>query len=52
LERQLASHTRGAIHLGATPEQVLAVLELTKPRLDPDDVSRMEDVVRKFIAAW
>ncbi len=51
LERQLASHTRGAIHLGATPEQVLAVFELTKPHLDPDDVSRLEDVVRKFIAA-
>ncbi len=51
LERQLASHTRGAIHLGATREQVLAVFELTKPHLDPDDVSRLEDVVRKFIAA-
>ncbi|MCP4243278.1 MAG: carboxymuconolactone decarboxylase family protein [bacterium] len=51
LERQLASHTRGAIHLGATPQQVLAVFELTKPHLDPDDVSRLEDVVRKFIAA-
>lgn len=48
LERQLASHTRGAVRLGATPEQVGAVLASQRDYLKPETYERLREVVTRF----
>ena len=47
-DRQLASHTRGAVRCGAAPEDVTAVLEAISVRVDPERLSRARDVVARF----
>ncbi len=49
LDRQLASHTRGAIRLGAAPEAVLAIFELVRPHLSAGEAMRLEEVVHRFL---
>ncbi len=48
LDRQLASHTRGAIRLGATREQVRAVLDRQRPHLGPEEWERIQEVAERF----
>lgn len=47
-ERQLASHARGAVRLGATPGEVAAVVEEIAPWLAPADLARARDVAAHF----
>ncbi len=47
-ERQLASHVRGAVRLGATPAEVAEVLELTTSRLAPEALERCRLIVQRF----
>ncbi|MDF1837983.1 MAG: carboxymuconolactone decarboxylase family protein [Planctomycetota bacterium] len=49
LDRQLASHTRGAVRLGASHESVLAVFELVRPHLAGAEAKRLEEVVHRFL---
>jgi alkylhydroperoxidase/carboxymuconolactone decarboxylase family protein YurZ len=48
LERQLASHARGAVRLGASAGQTLAVVEAVADLADPDLIERARAVVRSF----
>lgn len=50
-DRQLASHARGAVRCGATPEDVARVLEVIGPALRPDRLTRARDVVARFARA-
>ncbi|HEX6883746.1 MAG TPA: carboxymuconolactone decarboxylase family protein [Planctomycetota bacterium] len=47
-ERQLASHARGAVRLGATPGEVVATLEELAPWMGADDLARAREVVAHF----
>jgi 4-carboxymuconolactone decarboxylase len=49
LDRQLASHTRGAVRLGAAPAEVRAVFELVRPHLAETDAARLEEVIQRFL---
>ena len=49
LDRQLASHTRGAVRLGATPQSVHAVFELVRPHLAQQEVERLKEVLQRFL---
>jgi alkylhydroperoxidase/carboxymuconolactone decarboxylase family protein YurZ len=46
--RQLASHARGAVHCGATPEAVFGVLEATADLIRPERVTAARHVLEKF----
>lgn len=50
-DRQLASHARGAVRCGASPEDVAHVLEVIGPVLRPDRLTRARDVVTRFARA-
>lgn len=47
-DRQLASHARGAVRLGAEPAQVVAVLELLGDLLTPEIAARGRAVLERF----
>jgi len=47
-DRQLASHARGAVRLGAEPAQVTAVLELLGDLLTPEIADRGRAVLERF----
>jgi alkylhydroperoxidase/carboxymuconolactone decarboxylase family protein YurZ len=47
-DRQLAAHARGAVRLGASPEDVVAAVEEVRPWLAPGDHARARDVVSRF----
>lgn len=47
-DRQLASHARGAMRLGATPTEVRAALEAVADLVEPDALARARDVVAAF----
>lgn len=47
-ERQLASHARGAVRCGASPETVEAVLDVLPSGLLPGRLDKARTVVRKF----
>ena len=49
LDRQLASHTRGAVRLGATPQAVHAVFDLVHSHLAPEDMERLKEVIERFL---
>ena len=49
LDRQLASHTRGAVRLGASPEAVSAVFERVRPHLSAQDAERLAEVIKRFL---
>lgn len=46
--RQLAGHARGAIHCGATPEEVAGVIEAVQDLLSPERAEAARAVVAKF----
>lgn len=46
--RQLASHARGAIHCGAEPAEVMAVLDVTEDLIRPERVIAARHVMEKF----
>ena len=48
LDRQLASHVRGAVALGATPDEVGAAIERFAGRLSPTLLERARSVVQRF----
>ena len=48
LDRQLASHARGAITLGATPDEVAATVERLAGRIPSEMLERARSVVRRF----
>ena len=48
LDRQLASHVRGAVALGATPDEVSAAIERFAERLSPTLLERARSVVQRF----
>ncbi|MCB9906347.1 MAG: carboxymuconolactone decarboxylase family protein [Planctomycetes bacterium] len=48
LDRQLASHARGAIRLGATPDQVAQVVASQAPYLAPEVFERLQAVAQRF----
>jgi AhpD family alkylhydroperoxidase len=50
-DRQLASHTRGAVRLGATPAEVLEALEAVADLLEPALLERAREVVSAFANA-
>ncbi|MEZ6021293.1 MAG: carboxymuconolactone decarboxylase family protein, partial [Planctomycetota bacterium] len=50
LDRQFASHCRGALRLGATRAQVLAVLTSQREYLDADTFDRLESLARHYTA--
>lgn len=50
LDRQLASHARGAVRLGARPEEVLAAVEEVAELVPTTLVERAREVVRAFAA--
>lgn len=50
-DRQLASHARGAVRCGASPEDVARVLEIIGPALRPDRLTRARDVIARFARA-
>ncbi len=47
-DRQLASHARGAVRLGARPAQVVAVFELLEDLLTPQIAARGRAVLERF----
>lgn len=47
-ERQLASHARGAVRLGARAEEVRATVEAVSDLVHPDDLARLREVVARF----
>lgn len=47
-DRQLASHARGAVRLGAQPAQVVAVFELLEDLLTPQIAARGRAVLERF----
>lgn len=47
-DRQLASHARGAVRLGATPAEVCAALEAVGDLVEPTALARARDVVAAF----
>jgi alkylhydroperoxidase/carboxymuconolactone decarboxylase family protein YurZ len=47
-DRQLASHARGAVRLGARPEDVSATVEAIAEWLAPADLERAREVVARF----
>jgi 4-carboxymuconolactone decarboxylase len=49
-DRQLASHARGAVALGATPEAVVDAVEVAAESLDPELADRARRVVSRFVA--
>lgn len=49
--RQLASHARGAIHCGATPEEVLAVLDAIEDLVRAERLQAAREVAKKFTVA-
>lgn len=46
--RQLASHARGAIRCGATPEEVLEVLDVAAPQILPERLASARQVAKRF----
>lgn len=46
--RQLASHARGAIHCGATPAEVLAVIDAAADLIRPERLEAAREVAAKF----
>jgi len=48
LERQLASHVRGALDLGASTDEVRATLACLAGRIEPDRLARARAVVERF----
>ncbi|MFT4647934.1 MAG: alkylhydroperoxidase/carboxymuconolactone decarboxylase family protein YurZ [Glaciecola sp.] len=49
LDRQLASHTRGAVRLGASAHAVHEVFKLVSPHLDAEDSVRLAEVIERFL---
>ena len=49
VERQFHSHVRGALHVGATPEELRAVLEELKPFLPENVLARYYDLLMQFV---
>jgi 4-carboxymuconolactone decarboxylase len=47
-ERQLASHARGAVRLGATPPEVVATIEELAPWMGAAELARAREVVAHF----
>lgn len=47
-DRQLASHARGAVRCGASPEAVAAVLDVLPNRVDAQRLARARSVVARF----
>ena len=47
-DRQLASHARGAVRCGATPEELLALLALIGAPLDADWRERAREILSRF----
>lgn len=47
-DRQLASHARGAIHAGATPEEVQAAYQEVEGWIDPGLKERARQVIARF----
>lgn len=47
-DRQLASHTRGAVRCGAAPGRCAGVLDAVAPLVDPERLARARDVVARF----
>ncbi|MEC8493305.1 MAG: carboxymuconolactone decarboxylase family protein [Planctomycetota bacterium] len=50
-DRQLASHARGAVRCGASPDDVAHVIEVIGPTLGPDRLNRAREIVTLFARA-
>lgn len=50
-DRQLASHARGAVRCGATPAEVLAVVEAVGAQVEAERLARGLAVLRRFAVA-
>lgn len=48
LDRQLASHVRGALHCGATRAELAQTVETLAPLVQPEDLRRAERVLERF----
>ncbi|MFT4542006.1 MAG: alkylhydroperoxidase/carboxymuconolactone decarboxylase family protein YurZ [Planctomycetota bacterium] len=47
-DRQLASHARGAIRCGASPDELFALLPLVQPYIDEDWFGRAKEILQRF----
>jgi len=50
-DRQLASHARGAVRCGATPDEVAAVVTSLTDRMSPDRAESARAIVQRFARA-
>lgn len=50
-DRQLASHVRGAVRLGARPEDVLQTIALLEGQIPPERVERAQEIAQRFTQA-
>jgi alkylhydroperoxidase/carboxymuconolactone decarboxylase family protein YurZ len=50
VERQFHSHVRGALHAGATPEDIHAVFTEAKPYMDPHSIRALENILEQVVA--
>jgi len=47
-DRQLASHVRGGLHCGATPEELHGALDAVRDLIDETDLRHAERVIERF----
>ena len=50
-ERQLASHVRGAVHVGAEPEELTETLDVIADLVDKDALQRARRVLDRFVSS-
>jgi 4-carboxymuconolactone decarboxylase len=50
VERQFHSHVRGALHAGATPQEVHAVFNEARPYIDPHQTRALENILEQVLA--
>jgi 4-carboxymuconolactone decarboxylase len=50
VERQFHSHVRGALHAGATPEEIHEVFSEIKPYMDPHSIRALESILEQVLA--
>jgi 4-carboxymuconolactone decarboxylase len=50
VERQFHSHVRGALHAGATPDEIHAVFTEAKPYMEPSSIPALETVLEQVLS--
>jgi 4-carboxymuconolactone decarboxylase len=50
VERQFHSHVRGALNVGAKPEEIVKVFAETKSFMDPAAISPLENLLQQLLS--